>query len=130
MDQKYQGQEDAKSEGRRIVQILRARCNRQETWIVSDPYGDGADNSEHGYLQSTDALVLFKPLILTDCCRLFSWVIQLRPNTLERCSRALTAYLRDTQSMITFSCIDSDANLCDVNAKNAGSLELLADFFQ
>ena len=72
---------------------------------------------------------LFKPLILTDCCSLFSSVLRLQHCTQERCSRILIAYLRDLQSLITFSFIDGGANLGDINTKHAGSLTLLADFF-
>ena len=75
-------------------------------------------------------MVIFKPLVLADCCSLFSCVIKLQPTCLERYSRILIAYIRDLQALIAFIFIDSGANLGDVNTKHAGSLTLLADYFR
>ena len=113
-----------------IVNLQCHRCQKSTEILIKSPTcGEmkmyHADNS-----RSNTKIILFKPLVLTDCCSLFSCVIKLQPTCLERCSRILIAYLRDLQSLITFSFIDGGTNLGDVNTKHAGSLTLLADYFR
>ena len=83
-----------------------SKCERQVILIINDSECSADISQSPIYSAATISPVLFKPLILTDCCSLFSCVIKLQPNTLERCSLVLIAYLRDMQSLITFSFID------------------------
>ena len=112
------------------IELFRARCGRQETLIVTESFCALTGNQQDKKGTETDNRPMFKPLVLTDCCSLFRCVIKSQPSTLERCSRVFVSYLRDTQSMITFSIIDSDTNLGDVNTKHDGSLALLSGFFK
>ena len=70
----------------------------------------------------------FKPLLLTDCCSLYSSILRIQPNALERRSRIALAHLRDLQSVLTISFVDATCNLADVCTKIAGSMTLLQNF--
>ena len=106
-----------------------SRCNQRQR-LVLKTISEEEEKKSLPAETAVDSNHLFKPIVLTDCCSLFSCVIRLQPNTQERCSRISIAYLRDLQSLITFSFIDGETNLGDVNTKHAGSLALLEAFFQ
>ena len=71
---------------------------------------------------------LFKPLLLTDCCSLFSSILKMQPNANERCSRIILAHLRDLQALITISFVDASVNIGDSGTKHGGNTTLLYDF--
>ena len=73
-------------------------------------------------------VILFHPLILTDCCSFYSATLRLQPKTVERCTRITLAFLRDAMDIIAFSFIDATVNLGDVWAKHAGNLGILDKF--
>ena len=73
---------------------------------------------------------LFKSLVVTDCCSLYSCILRFQPNAIERCVEILIGYLRDIQNLIVFSFIDAIVNLADVSTKHAGSMQLLESFFK
>ena len=72
--------------------------------------------------------VLFRPMLLTDCCILYCAIPRLQPKTVERCTRITVAFLRDSIRIIAFSYIDAAVNLGDVGTKHAGSLGILDRF--
>ena len=74
------------------------------------------------------APILFHPMILTDCCSLYSSMLRLQPKTAERCTRIALGFLRDSMKLIAFSFIDAGVNLGDVGTKHAGSLGILDSF--
>ena len=63
---------------------------------------------------------LFKPMLLTDCCSLFSIILSMRPNSQGRCSRIIMAHLRYFQSFLSISHADASVNLGDVCPKHGG----------
>ena len=69
--------------------------------------------------------VLFRPMILTDCCILYGAILRLRPKTAERFPRAALDYLRVSLEMIACSHADATANQGDVGAKRADALGAL-----
>ena len=69
--------------------------------------------------------ILFHPLVLTDCCSLYSSMLRLQPKTTERCTRITLGFLRDSMKLVAFSFIDAGVNLGDVGTKHAGSLGIL-----
>ena len=111
------------------IDLYCARCDRHQIFVVGETNCAKTTIYDAQGRIAQEAYELFKPLILTDCCSLFSSVIRLQPCTQERCSRILIAYIRDLQSLYTFSFIDSGTNLGDINTKHAGSLTILSDFF-
>ena len=121
-------QADVETDEVETIYLNCSRCNQQKKLVLKTTVGKTERTLSTE--KNVDSNHLFKPIVLTDCCSLFSCVIRLQPSTQERCSRILIAYLRDLQSLITFSFIDGETNLGDVNTKHAGSLALLAAFFQ
>ena len=115
---------------RQLIILNCTRCQQNQSIHVFASNQTTSESQPSEIINRKSEEILFKPMVLTDCCSLFSCVIRLQPSTQERCSRILIAYLRDLQSLITFSFIDGDTNLGDVNTKHAGSLALLAAFFQ
>ena len=71
---------------------------------------------------------LFKPILLTDCCSMFSSILRMQPNAQERCSRIILAHLRDLQSLLSISFIDATVNLGDVQTKHGGNNTILHKF--
>ena len=69
--------------------------------------------------------ILFHPLVLTDCCSLYSSMLRLQPKTTERCTRITLGFLRDSMKLVAFSFIDAGVNIGDVGTKHAGSLGIL-----
>ena len=115
------------------IQKLILHCSRFDSEISLNVFrSDCAEIKIYHALPQTSVqpTALFKPLLLTGCCSLFSCVLKLQTNAQERCSGILISYLRDLQSLIAFSFIDDGTNLGDVNTKHAGSLSLLSDFFR
>ena len=80
--------------------------------------------STHG----THDFILFKPLLLTDCCSLYISILRIQPNANERCARIILAHLRDSQALMAISFLDATANLGDVGTKHGGNTSLLLDF--
>ena len=72
--------------------------------------------------------ILFHPLVLTDCCSLYSSMLRLQPKTTERCTRITLGFLRDSMKLVAFSFIDAGVNLGDVGTKHAGSLGILDQY--
>ena len=72
---------------------------------------------------------LFKPLLLTDCCSLFSAILRIQPRSLDKCAKITMNQLRDMQEMLDISFVDATCNLGDIETKHAGSLSLLSRFF-
>ena len=72
--------------------------------------------------------ILFHPMVLTDCCSLYSAILRLQPKTVERCTRITLAFLRDSLEIVAFSYIDATVNIGDVGTKHAGSLGILDHF--
>ena len=70
----------------------------------------------------------FETLLRTDCCSLYSSILRIHPNALERCSRIALAHLRDLQSLLKISIVDATFNLADVCDKIDGIMILLRDF--
>ena len=62
--------------------------------------------------------VLFKPVLLTDCCFLYSIILRIQPNANERCPRIILEHLRDLQALLTISFADSSANIGDAGMKH------------
>ena len=73
---------------------------------------------------------LFKPMLLTDCCSLFSSILRMQPNAQERCSRIIMAHLRDLQSLLSISFADASTNLGDVGTKHGGNNNILQKFMK
>ena len=72
--------------------------------------------------------ILFHPLVLTDCCSIYSSMLRLQPKATERCARITLGFLRDSMKLLAFSFIDAGANLGDVGTKHAGSIGILDHF--
>ena len=85
-------------------------------------------------LQTTEAIhweteaISFNPLLLTDCCSLFSSILRIQPNDSERCPRIILAHLRDLQALIAISFIDASVNIGDAGTKHGGNNSLLLEF--
>ena len=75
------------------------------------------------------SLILFRPLVLTDCCSLFSAILRSRPRSQDKCAKLLMNQLRDLQTLIDMSYIDNSCNLGDMETKHAASLNILTQFF-
>ena len=73
--------------------------------------------------------ILFRPLLLTDCCSLFSAILRLQPKSQDKCAKLIMNQLRDLQSLLDVSFIDNSCNLGDIETKHAGSLTILTRFF-
>ena len=71
---------------------------------------------------------LFRPLLLTDCCSLFSSILRMQPNAHERCSRIILAHLRDLQKLLPISFVDASVNIGDAGAKHGGILRYYTNF--
>ena len=72
---------------------------------------------------------LFRPIPLTDCCSLFSAILNIRPKSVEKCGKIILNRLRDMKSLITISFIDATCNLADIATKHAANLPILDRFF-
>ena len=72
---------------------------------------------------------LFRPLLLTDCCSLFSAILRIQPRSQDKCAKLVMNQLRDLQSLIDMSFVDNSCNLGDMETKHAGSLNILTEFF-
>ena len=72
---------------------------------------------------------LFRPLLLTDCCSLFSAILRIQPRSLDKCAKLVMNQLRDMQTLMDISFIDATCNLGDIETKHAGSLGILSLFF-
>ena len=79
---------------------------------------------------TVESVELPNPILLTDCCSLFSSILRLQPNSQERCSRIIMAHLRDLQSLLTISFADASVNLSDVGAKHGGNNNILRKFLK
>ena len=73
---------------------------------------------------------LLRPLVVSNCCCLFSCVIRLHPKAHGRCVEILISRMRDVQDLITFSLIDATVHLADFSTTHAGSLHLMESFFK
>ena len=71
-----------------------------------------------------------RPLLLTDCCSLFSSILRMRPNANERRSRIILAHLRDLQALLTISFVDASVNIGDAGTKRKGNTTLLYEFLR
>ena len=74
-------------------------------------------------------VLLFRPILLTDCCSLFSAILNLQPKSVEKCGKIILNHLRDMKSLITISFIDATCNLADIATKHASNLPILDRFF-
>ena len=72
---------------------------------------------------------LFRPILLTDCCSLFSAILNLQPKSVEKFGKITLSHLRDVKSLITISFIDATCNLADIATKHADNLPILDRFF-
>ena len=81
-----------------------------------------------GTVLRNQPVILFHPLVLTDCCSLYSSMLRLQPKATERCTRITLGFLRDSMKLIAFSFVDAGVNLGDVGTKHAGSLGILDHF--
>ena len=50
---------------------------------------------------------LLRPLLLTDCCSLFSAIMRIRPMSQGKCAKLLMNQLRDLQTLIDMSSVDN-----------------------
>ena len=82
--------------------------------------------SRHG---EQKPFTLFRPLLLTDCCSLFSAILRMQPQSQDKCAKLLMNQLRDLQSLIDMSFVDNTCNLGDMETKHAASLNILTLFF-
>ena len=73
---------------------------------------------------------MFRPLLLTNCCSLFSSILRMQPNANERCARIILAHLRDLQALITISSVDASVNIGGAGTKHGGSTVLLYEFLK
>ena len=73
---------------------------------------------------------LFRPLLSTDCCSLFSSILRMQPNAQERCSRIILSHLRGLQKLLAISFVDASANSGDAGAKHGGNTALLYGFLR
>ena len=74
--------------------------------------------------------VLFHPMALTDCCRLYGAILRSQPKTAEKCTMIALSFLRDSIKAIAFIFVDSAVNLGDVGTKDAGSLAILGHYLK
>ena len=79
--------------------------------------------------QGHRALTLSKPLLLTDCCSLYSSILRIQPRSLDKCAKLIMNQLRDLQESIDISFVDATCNLGDIETKRAGPLSILSLFF-
>ena len=70
------------------------------------------------------------PLVVADCCSLYSSILRYQPKSLGRCVKIPSCYLPDIQDFVAFSFIDDVVNLAEVSTKNAGSMQLAESFFK
>ena len=79
--------------------------------------------------QQTTSSLLYRPLLLTDCCcSLYSAILRIQPRSQDKCAKLLLNQLRDLQTVLDASFVDNPCNLGDVETKHAGSLGILATF--
>ena len=91
---------------------------------------DSSQNEKFRTVLFQKHAILFHPLILTDCCSLYSAILRLQPKTVERCTRITLAFLRDALDIIAFSYIDATVNIGDVGTRHAGNLGILDQFLK
>ena len=72
---------------------------------------------------------LFRPLLLTDCCSLYSAILRIKPKSLGKCAKLIMNQLRDLQSLIDMSFVGATCNLGDIETKHAAPLNIHARFF-
>ena len=99
-----------------------------ESCQVNFPLQTAEKNHQAEMAHGKIDFILFRPLLLTDCCSLYSSILRMQPNANERCARIILAHLRDLQSLLTISFLDATANLGDVGTKHGGNKSLLLDF--
>ena len=71
---------------------------------------------------------LFRPILLTDCCSLFSAILNLQPKSVEKRGKIILNHIRDVKSLITISFIDATCNLADIATMRAANLNILDRF--
>ena len=72
--------------------------------------------------------LLFRPLVLTDCCSLYSAILRIQPRSQDKCAKLILNQLRDLQTVLDISFVDNSCNLGDVETKHAVSLGILTLF--
>ena len=77
---------------------------------------------------TTTAQLLFRPLLLTDCCSLYSSILRIQPRSQDKCAKLILNQIRDLQTVLDISFVDNTCNLGDVETKHAGSLGILSLF--
>ena len=88
--------------------------------------------AELHHQQSSDKLsppaLLFRPLLLTDCCFLYSSIRRIQPRSTDNCAKLISNQLRDIRNCLDISFADNACNLGDVETKHAGPLGILPHF--
>lgn len=72
---------------------------------------------------------IFRPLLLTGCCSLFSAILRIQPLSQGKCAKLVMNQLRDLQTLIDISFVGNSCNLGDMETNHAGSLNVLTQFF-
>ena len=85
-----------------------------------------ADDDDSAKMEETAELP--NPILLTDCCSLFSIILRMQPNAQERRSGVILAHFRDIQSLLSIGFIDATVNLIDVGTKHGGNNTILHKF--
>ena len=107
-----------------------AQWNRQkcESCLVSIPVCTVERNYPIARAPPKSDSPMFKPLLRTDCCSLFSSIRRMQPNANERCSRIILAHLGDFQELIAISFVGASVNIGDAGAKRGGNNASLYEF--
>ena len=120
--------ESARNPARKLVnEPTLWNCGKCDSCQISIPLSTEmlSDGIEVSQLAEND--FLFRPLLLADCCSLYS-ISRVQPNAQERCSRIILAHLRDLQALLAISFVDASVNIGDAGAKHGGNTALLYDF--
>ena len=72
--------------------------------------------------------LMFRPLLLTDCCSIYCAVLEIQPLPVDKRAKLLLHQLRDLRLFLDLSFADNTCNMRDVATKNAGSLGIMCRF--
>ena len=73
-------------------------------------------------------MTLFRYLLLTDSCSLFSAILRIQHRPQDKCAKLAMGRLRALQTLIDLSYVDNSYKSGDIETKNAGSLNITTQY--